>query len=53
MWFSLAAAASSGNSSDKATKNRDKIAAIITAEQIATAEEMAGRCQQSKLKNCD
>jgi uncharacterized protein len=53
MWFTLAAAASSGESEDTAIKNRDRIAAKLTAEQIATAREMAQRCQESKLKNCD
>ena len=53
MWFNLAAAASTGNSLDTATKKRDRIAAKMTAEQIATAQEMAQRCQKSKLKNCD
>jgi TPR repeat protein len=53
MWFSLAAAASSGDSGDTAAKNRDGIASKITAEQIAVAQEMARRCQESKLKNCD
>src|ERR671931_1061844 len=53
MWFNLAAAASSGNSRDTATENRDRIASKMTAEQIGTAHEMARRCQESKLKNCD
>ena len=53
MWFTLAAAALSGDSGDTATKNRDGIASKMTAEQIATAQEMARRCQESKLKNCD
>ena len=53
MWFTLAAAALSGNSGDTATKNRVRIASKMTAEQIATAQEMARRCQESKLKNCD
>jgi hypothetical protein len=53
MWFDLAAAASRGDSRDKATKKRDRIASKMTAEQIATAQEMARRCQESKLKNCD
>ncbi len=53
MWFSLAAAALSGDAGDKATKNRDGIAAKMTAEQIATAQEMARRCQESGFKNCD
>jgi uncharacterized protein len=53
MWFTLAAAALSGDSGHMATKNRDRIASKMTAEQIATAQEMARRCQESKLKNCD
>src|SRR5215475_13431678 len=51
MWLTLAAL--SGDSGDTATKKRDRIASKITAEQIATAQEMARRCQASKLKNCD
>jgi len=53
MWFNLAAAALGGDSGDTATKNRNRIASKMTAEQIATAQEMARRCQESKLKNCD
>ncbi|MDZ4347552.1 MAG: tetratricopeptide repeat protein [Candidatus Binatia bacterium] len=53
MWFTLAAAALSGDSGDTATKNRDGIASKMTAEQIATAQEIVRRCQESKLKNCD
>jgi TPR repeat protein len=53
MWFSLAAAASTGNSRDQAIENRDTIESKMTAEQIGTAQEMARRCQESKLKNCD
>jgi len=53
MWFTLAAAALNGDSGNMATKNRDSIAAKMTAEQIETAQEMARRCQESNLKNCD
>src|SRR5919112_1021404 len=53
MWFNLAAASSSGNSRDRATENRDRIASEMTAEQIATAQEMARHCRESKLKKCD
>jgi hypothetical protein len=53
LWFTLAAAILNGDSGDSATKNRDSIASKMTAEQIATAQEMARRCQESKLKNCD
>jgi TPR repeat protein len=53
MWFTLAAAALSGDSGDSATQNRDRIASKMTAEQIATAQEMARHCLEVKLKNCD
>jgi hypothetical protein len=53
MWFNFAAAALSGDSADTATKKRDRIASKMTAEQIENAQEMARRCQDSKLKNCD
>ena len=53
MWFNLAAAALSGDSGDTAIKKRDRIASKMTAEQLATAQEMERRCQESKLKNCD
>ena len=53
MWFNLAAAALSGDSADTAAKKRDSIASKMTAEQIETAQEMARRCQESMLKNCD
>jgi len=53
MWFTLAAAALNGESGDTATKKRDRISAKMTAEQIGTAQEMARRCQESKLKSCD
>src|SRR5687768_3925593 len=53
MWFNLAAAAMSGDSGDAATKKRDSIAVKMTAEQVETAQQMARRCKESKLKNCD
>jgi len=53
MWFTLAAAALSGDSGVSATQNRDRIASKMTAEQIATAQEMARHCLEVKLKNCD
>ncbi|HEY1266762.1 MAG TPA: hypothetical protein VGH16_05860 [Candidatus Binatia bacterium] len=51
-WMTLAAA-SSGDSGAAAAKNRDRIASQMTAEQVAAANEMARRCRESKLKNCD
>jgi TPR repeat protein len=53
MWFSLAAAALSSDSKVTAAMNRDGIASKMTAEQIKIAQEMARRCQESKLKYCD
>ena len=53
MWFDLAAAALNGDSGDAAAKNRDSIAGKMTAEQIAAAQKMARRCQESNFKNCD
>ena len=53
VWFNLAATAPSGDSRDTATKKRDRVAAKMVAEQIGFAQEMARRCQESKLKNCD
>ena len=52
-WYDVAAAESSGDSRGTATKKRDRIAAKMTAEQIGTAQEIARRCQESKLKNCE
>jgi type I restriction-modification system DNA methylase subunit len=41
-------------SGDKeAQKTRDVIAAKMTSQQIAKAQEMAKRCQASKYKDCD
>ena len=53
MWFTVAGAVSSGDSADTATKNSDRIAATMTAEQMAAAQDMARRCQASKLRNCE
>jgi len=53
MWFSLAAAAKSGDSAGIAAKHRDSLAAKMTPEEIASAQIMAQRCQESKLKNCE
>jgi uncharacterized protein len=53
MWFSLGAAGLSGDSRNTATKNLGTIASKMTAEQIGTAQQMARRCQESKLKDCD
>jgi len=41
MWFNLAAAQSSGEERDQFVKNRDLVAAEMTAEQIAEAQRRA------------
>jgi uncharacterized protein len=51
MWLTLGAV-SSGDAGP-AINDRDRIASRMTAEQIAKANEMARRCQQSKFKDCD
>ena len=53
MWYHLAAAALSGDDAMVAKKLRDRMASLMTPEQIAKAQEMARRCQQSKFKDCD
>ena len=49
MWWNLAAV-----SGDKSSvKNRDIVAAKMTAQQIAEAQKLARECQARKFKNCD
>ena len=49
MWFNLATA---GGSSD-VIKNRDRVAARMTPQQIAEAQKLARECQARNFKNCD
>ena len=53
VWYSVAAAALSGDDGKRAMKNRDGVASRMTAAQIGKAQEMARRCQQSKFKECE
>jgi hypothetical protein len=53
MWFSLAAAGSSGDVEQTAVNNRNRVAAHMTPAQIEKAQEMAQRCQETKFKECD
>ena len=53
MWFNLAATTLSGEAGKSAMKTRDRVASEMTAAQIAEAQEMALRCQQSQFKKCD
>ena len=53
MWYTVAAAALSGDDGKAAMKRRDDVASRMTAAQMEKAQEMARRCQQSKFKECD
>ena len=53
MWYSVAAASTSGDDGKIAVKNRDNLASQMTAAQIAQAQEMARCCQGTKFKECD
>lgn len=55
MWFNLAAAATGDDDGTRKMliKSRDQEASRLTAEQVANAQEMARRCQQSRFKDCD
>jgi len=52
-WYTVAAAAVSGDGVETAARNRDGVASRMTAVEIEKAQEMARRCQQSQLKECD
>ena len=52
-WYTVAAAAVSGDGVETAVRNRDGVASRMTAVQIEKAQEMARRCQQSQFKECD
>ena len=49
VWLSLAAEQGNNN----AATTRDDIAARLTQEQIAEAEELARRCKASAYQQCD
>jgi hypothetical protein len=53
MWYTVAAAASSGDIGNSAMKYRDEVASRMTAAQLRMSQEMARRCQQSQFKECD
>jgi hypothetical protein len=48
MWYNLAGA----NGQELALKNRDNIAKVMTAEQIAVAQKRASACLANNYKNC-
>jgi TPR repeat protein len=49
MWVTLAAAQNNPN----AMKYQDTVSKRMTAQQIAEAQAMARKCQQSNYKQCD
>ena len=53
MWYSVAAAMLNGDEKKTAIKRRDYLTSQMSATQIAQAQEMAQRCQQSQFKECD
>ena len=53
MWFSVAGTASSYDVGRVAMNYRDRVVSKMTAAQIAKAQEMARRCQETKFKECD
>ena len=53
MWYSVAASAVTGDGVETAVRNRDGVASRMTAVEVEKAQEMARRCQQSQLKECD
>ena len=52
MWYSVIVLSSSGKNARMATKSRDRVAAKMTPAQIAKAQEMAPKCQQSGYRDC-
>jgi hypothetical protein len=52
MWFSLAAARSTGNLQKPAADTRDDMALRMTPTQIAEAQRLAQQCQAQQFKGC-
>jgi TPR repeat protein len=53
MWFNLSVSSSSREDAKIAAKNRDTVAAKMTPQQIAQAQEMTRKCRDSNYKYCD
>lgn len=49
IWFTLAAIAGY----DGATRNRNSVATLLTADQIATVQQMARACRLNQYVDCD
>src|SRR5206468_13089150 len=53
MWFSIAAAALSGDVGNLVTQTRDVFATAMSPQQIAAANDMARTCRESTFRNCE
>jgi hypothetical protein len=53
VWLNLAAASLSGDEREKATSNREIASKNMTSAQIAQAQAMARKYQESNFKNCN
>jgi TPR repeat protein len=53
MWYSIAAASTTGDVQSDAAESLSRVAAKMTLQQIAQAKEISQRCKQSKFKNCN
>lgn len=53
MWLNIAASTESdGNRKKQAAESRDQTARLMTADQIAQAQELARKCTANKFKGC-
>lgn len=52
MWWNIAASSGNGGAQELAQKYRDEIAKVMTAEQIAKAQELARECVRNQLQGC-
>jgi uncharacterized protein len=53
MWFILAVVSGRPRDVKHTTMFRDRFATLMTPQQIAQAQKMAGECQQRNFKGCD
>ena len=52
MWLNFAVASLIGEDRKTATENRNRLAEKMTSAQIAQAQELARKCQQSNFRDC-
>jgi uncharacterized protein len=53
MYYNVAAATSTGSVADKATSNRDRVAATLSKEDFAKARTLAHACMSSNYVKCE